>query len=272
MERQNRYSQLIEKVFLDRYQPGSFAVPFSREDLSQAASELGVTLPKNLGDIIYSFRYRTALPDAILERAPEGQFWIIQPAGRGKYSFVATTTATIEPNPLIGEIKVPDATPGIISAYALSDEQSLLAKVRYNRLVDIFTGNTCYSLQNHLRTSVGGLGQVETDEVYIGIDQRGAQYVFPIQAKGGKDVLSIVQIGQDVAMCAEKFPSLLCRPVAAQFVGADLIALFLFDSSTGHPSLLAERHYRLTQPEEIASEELDAYRHHPFDPRNTSRP
>lgn len=270
MDRRNRYSQLIEKVFLDRYQPGSFAVPFSREDLSRAASELGITLPKNLGDIIYSFRYRTALPDSVLARAPEGQFWIIQPAGRGKYSFVATVTATIEPNPLIGEIKVPDATPGIISAYALSDEQSLLAKVRYNRLVDIFTGVTCYSLQNHLRTSVQGLGQVETDEVYIGIDQRGAQYAFPIQAKGGKDVLSIVQIGQDVAMCAEKFPSLLCRPVAAQFVGADLIALFLFDSTTASPALLAERHYRLTPAEDVAAADLTAYRLHPFDPRQAS--
>ncbi len=31
-----------------------------------------------------------------------------------------------------------DATPGIIELYAFSDEQALLAKLRYNRLVDIF--------------------------------------------------------------------------------------------------------------------------------------
>ena len=267
MERPNRYSQLIEKVFLDHYRSGAHTVRFSREDLSTAASELDITLPKNLGDVIYSFRYRSALPDAIQQHAPADQSWIIQPAGRGKYAFVATTTATVEPNPLIGEIKVPDATPGIISAYALSDEQSLLAKVRYNRLVDVFTGVTCYSLQNHLRTSVKGMGQVETDEVYIGLDQRGAQYVFPIQAKGGKDILSIVQIGQDVAMCAEKFPSLLCRLVAAQFIGADLIALFLFDDTTESPALLAERHYRLSQPDDLSADDLASYRSHPFDTR-----
>lgn len=173
---------------------------------------------------------------------------------------------------MIGEIKVPDSTPGIVTAYALPDEQALLAKVRYNRLVDIFAGVTCYSLQNHLRTSVKELGQVETDEVYIGVDQRGAQYVFPIQAKGGKDVLSIVQIGQDIAMCAEKFPLLICRPVAAHFIDSDLIALFLFDSTTASPTLLAERHYRLAQPENLTADDLMAYRSHPFDMRRDDRP
>lgn len=64
--------------------------------------------------------------------------------------------------------KVPDATPGIVAKYAFNDEQALLAKVRYNRLVDIFTGVTCYSLQNHLRTTVSEIGQVETDEIYVG--------------------------------------------------------------------------------------------------------
>lgn len=52
------------------------------------------------------------------------------------------------------ETKIPNATPAIIAMYALSDEQALLAKVRYNRLVAVFTGVTCYSLQSHLRTAI----------------------------------------------------------------------------------------------------------------------
>ena len=32
------------------------------------------------------------------------------------------------------------ATPGIVAKYAFNDEQALFAKVRYNRLVDVFTG------------------------------------------------------------------------------------------------------------------------------------
>src|SRR5581483_2740636 len=99
---------------------------------------------------------------------------------------------------------------GVVAKYALSDEQALLAKLRYNRLIDTFTGVTCYSLQNHLRTTVPSIGQVETDEIYIGVDRRGAHYVFPVQAKGRSDRLNIVQIEQDFALCRHKFPALIC--------------------------------------------------------------
>lgn len=58
------------------------------------------------------------------------------------------------PTNMMMETKIPNATPAIIAMYALSDEQALLAKVRYNRLVAVFTGVTCYSLQSHLRTAI----------------------------------------------------------------------------------------------------------------------
>ena len=125
--------------------------------------------------------------------------------------------------------KVPDSTPGVIAKYALNDEQALLARVRYNRLVDIFLGIACYSLQNHLRTTAPNIGQVETDELYVGVDRRGSHYVVPVQAKSGRDRLSIIQIEQDLAVCRAKFPSLICRPVAAQFMKGEVIALFEFE-------------------------------------------
>jgi hypothetical protein len=107
---------------------------------------------------------------------------------------------SVVPDPHRSVIKVPDATPGIIAKYALTDEQALLAKLRYNRLVDLFTALTCYSLQSHLRTSVTGIGGVETDELYVGMDRHGVQYVLPVQAKGGRDRLGVVQIEQDIAL------------------------------------------------------------------------
>jgi hypothetical protein len=161
---------------------------------------------------------------------------------------------------MLVETKIPDATPGIIAKYALSDEQALLAKLRYNRLIDIFTGVTCYSLQNHLRTQIPHLGQVETDEIYIGVDQRGAHYVFPVQAKGGRDALGITQIEQDFALCASKFPLLICRPIAAQFMRDDLIALFVFEETGTGIAIASEKHYRLVPPEEVTLTDLETYR------------
>ncbi len=260
MREPNRYAKLIERIFLTRYQVGAREIPFEREDLVRVAAELGIGLPKNLGDVIYSFRYRAALPEAIQSRTSEGEAWIIRPAGRSQYRFVAVTDRPIAPTAMLAETKVPDATPGVIAKYASADEQGLLAKMRYNRLLDVFTGITCYSLQNHLRTTVPGLGQVETDEIYVGLDRRGVHYVFPVQAKGGKDKINIVQIEQDAALCAHKFPALICRPVAAQFMRDDLIVLFDFEEGENGLALSSERHYRLVPPEEITEADLETYR------------
>lgn len=259
----NRYAQIIEAIFQKYYQPGVEEILFERGDIAQVAEDLHIKLPKNLGDILYSFRYRVQLPESLLEKAPQGYEWIIRPAGRAQYKFVLVKQARIIPSPVLAETKIPDATPGVIARYAVDDEQGLLAKVRYNRLVDVFTGLTCYSLQNHLRTAVRGIGQVETDEIYIGLDKRGVHYVLPVQAKGHTDQIGIVQIEQDFAVCAAKFPHLVCIPIAAQFMEDKLIALFAFEQTEASIAVVAEKHYRLVSPEMPALEELESYRHRP---------
>ncbi len=123
----------------------------------------------------------------------------------------------------------------------------------------IFLGIACYSLQNHLRTSVSALGQVETDEVYVGIDRGGAHYVVPVQAKGGRDKLNVVQIEQDLAMCADKFPGLLCRPIGAQFSDNGTIVLFELEMTADGVRIRNERHYLLVPPNELTPEELRSY-------------
>jgi hypothetical protein len=255
-----RYSQIIERIFFNYYTEGAREIQFERSDIEHVAAELGIELPKNLGDVVYSFRYRATLPESIRAKAPEGEVWIIRPAGRALYKFVSILNHPLVPNPLLAQTKVPDATPGIVVRYSLNDEQALLAKVRYNRLIDIFSGVTCYSLQNHLRTTVVEMGQVETDEIYVGIERHGVQYVFPVQAKGGTDKLSIVQIEQDFAVCAQKFPDLVCRAIAAQFMENDTIALFGFENSNDGVSLVDEKHYRLVAPDEVTEDDLRAYR------------
>jgi hypothetical protein len=260
----NRYAQIIEAIFHKYYRTGAKEVPFERSDIIQAAEDLGIKLPKNLGDVLYSFRYRAQLPRSIAKEAPQGYEWIIRPTGRARYKLVLATISAIIPSDVLADTKIPDATPGVISKYALSDEQALLAKIRYNRLIDIFTGLTCYSLQNHLRTTAPGIGQVEMDEIYIGIDKRGAHYILPVQAKGGRERIGIVQIEQDLAVCAAKFPELICRPIAAQFVSNGLIALFECEQTQEGIRVTTEKHYRLVRPEDLSPEELKSYQRRSF--------
>ncbi len=260
MTGKNRYAAIIEAIFLPKYRAGTREIPFERQDIVRVAKRLKIALPKNLGDVIYSFRYRAVLPESISSQAGLGEAWIIRPAGTSKYKFVLIKEISLAPNPALATTKVPDATPGVIAKYALSDEQALLAKVRYNRLVDIFTGVACYSLQNHLRTTAPNIGQVETDEIYVGVDKKGSHYVLPIQAKGGSDRLSVVQVEQDLAVCAHKFPALICRPIAAQFMRNDVIALFEFEEEDEGIRVVSERHYRLVSPDKVTERDLQQYR------------
>lgn len=253
------YDRIIETIFFEKFRRGAGEVSFEREDIVRVALALQIERPRNLGDVVYSYRFRRQLPDSIRDVAPQGKFWIIRLSGTAKYRFVAVETAELVPNHLIGEIRIPDSTPGLIKQYSLSDEQALLAKVRYNRLLDIFTGVSTYSLQSHLRTQISGFGQVETDELYVGVDKHGAHYVFPIQAKGGKDKLGIVQIEQDYALCQLRFSELICRPIGAQFIEADLIALFEFEGGKEGVVMTDEKHYRLVDPNKLEADELAKY-------------
>src|SRR5690242_3588153 len=129
------YVPIIERLFAFHYQPGSTKIPFTREEIIQIARELNISLPKNVGDVPYSFRYRAAMPESIRSTAPAGQMWVIKSEGRSMYYFALVQDVQIAPNRLLIETKIPDSTPGIVSKYAGSDEQALLAKLRYNRLI-----------------------------------------------------------------------------------------------------------------------------------------
>jgi hypothetical protein len=69
-----------------------------------------------------------------------------------------------------------------------------------------------------------------------------------------------VQIEQDIALCASKFPSLICRPIGAQFIENNLISLFAFEQTPEGVKLLDEEHYRLVVPEDVTPDVLKSYR------------
>ncbi len=104
------------------------------------------------------------------------------------------------------------------------------------------------------------MGGVETDELYVGVDRHGVHYVLPVEAKGAREHLGVVQIEDGIALCSEKFPSLVCRPIAAQFMRDDVIALFEFELTDEQVTVRDEKHYRLVAPDQLTPEELAQYR------------
>ena len=211
----SRYARIIEAIFQRYWKKGKTEFSFERDELIQVCQELSIDVPKNLGDIIYTFRYRKSLPKSILATPPLDRGWLILGDGDARYRFRLNKLTHIRPTNGLMVRKIPGSTPEIIMRYALTDEQALLAKVRYNRLIDIFLGITASSLQNHLRTKIPNYGQIEIDELYVGLDSRGAQYIVPVQAKGGSDVLGAIQTIQDLTFCQteKKYCDCIARAV-----------------------------------------------------------
>ena len=259
--KRNRYETIILDIFKRKHK-GREEFEFERNEIAKSARRSRIDTPKNLGDVIYTFRYRRPLPQPILDTQPPDRHWLILGAGDARYRFRLSTLAYIVPRKGMLVRKIPDATPEIISQYALTDEQALLAKIRYNRLIDVFLGIAAYSLQNHLRTKIPNYGQIEIDELYVGVDTRGSQYIVPVQAKGGSDRLGVIQTIQDSIFCEtqDRYRRCIPRPVSAQFMGDDTIAMFELTFDGNDVSIVRECHYCLSEAKDIGEKDLTAYR------------
>ena len=84
------------------------------------------------------------------------------------------------------------------------------------------------------------------ERVFIERYSEGDKYVLPVQAKGRKDQLSSVQKRQDFEWCAQRFPQHHCRPISAQFLNDDLVAMFELGVEGSEIRVLNEKHYRLS--------------------------
>ena len=171
------YDKIITALFKQKLKSSKTKdkLDFTKDELVHTARRLKLDL-RNPPDVVYTYRTRKALPDAILKTGN----WILVPKGKGKFAFAKTTREPfVEIQQGLAHIEILNALPEIVQKYTANDEQGLLSTIRYNRLIDIFTGVTCFHLQSHIRTTISGEGQIEIDDLYVGVDEDGAEYILP---------------------------------------------------------------------------------------------
>jgi hypothetical protein len=274
-KKKSLYAEVITAVFERHFRPGLSRFDFARADLLKVMADMGLdltgdekTIARNIGDIIYSFRFRKSFPEAIDRRAPAGKMWIILGRGDAKYEFRLITIPKLAMDESLQKSKLHDATPEIVRRFKLSDEQAVLARIRYNRLVDLFCRCVAYSLQNHLRTKVEGVGQIEVDELYVAANRQGEHFIIPLQAKSEGDRVGVSQLIQDLEYCRLQHPDFKPRAVAAQMVKrqcggvmAEVIVMFEFSCTITEEDVsitkLNERHFVLLQSSSISKTDFD---------------
>ena len=104
------------------------------------------------------------------------------------------------------------------------------------------------------------MGQIEIDELYIGLDKHGCHHVIPVQAKVGRDGIGVVQILQDIGFVEQKFSGMRCREIAAQFMRDRAIALFELTLQDYEIRVVEERHYRLVPADGLDDKAIRDYR------------
>jgi hypothetical protein len=255
VEKSRNRDKVMQRVFEKRYTAGSSEVLFSMDDIRDAIEAVAKTRPayreRNVADVRYEYTSgRRPLPESIDKLGP----WMIQGRGKGRYALVklgASPAISIQEDLL--SILLPSATPDIVLEYAGTDEQGLLAKVNYNRLLDIFLKITCYHLQNHWRTSIKNKGQCEIDDLYVGLDINGKQFVIPVEAKCASERLSRTQVAQIIDFARDRYPKLIIRPVGVQEMrdGSMVLIEFAPASNPDDIKIKEMRRYKLVPMAEV---------------------
>jgi hypothetical protein len=232
------YVPIIMTIFKKKYRKGCRQIEFTLDDIRETAEALGITT-RNPGDVIYRMRSRTKLPPEILSLG----FNIIKQVGRGKYRFEKAPSTLIQCPP--GHItEAIDLTPLPVRRLlpedlAKADEQAILSIVHYSGLLGHFTGLQVFRLRSHVRKSVTGVGQVEVDEVDVGIAMRDDEMpvILPIEAKASADAINRVQVAAQVAFAKHYFPGHVIRPIAIK-VDFDSVLYFLEFNAVTSPKAL----------------------------------
>jgi len=232
-----QYDKIISSLFKKKHsgRENQEELSFTKDEIVETAQALSITL-RNPPDVVYTYRCRRALPDDILNTGG----WIIIPKGKGRFAFRKTNRSSfIEIQEGLAQIEILNAVPEIVEKYAANDEQGLLSLIRYNRLIDIFTNITCFHLQSHIRTTIADEGQVEIDDLYIGIDDEGNEYIIPTEAKSPdeRDKLGWFQVANLVKYAGEYFPNLICRPIAVKPFERNIVCLMEFDANSDYEKI-----------------------------------
>jgi hypothetical protein len=178
-DKENKYDQLLASIFKAKWKASLAEIPFTKDEVIDVATALDLKI-KNLADVIYTYRSRRLMPGEILKTGN----WVIAARGSGLYAFVRISGETTVRIPdSLKVYPIPYAVPEIVAQNLARDAQGMLTIVRYNRILDVFSGLACFHLQSHIRTYISRHGQVEIDELYVGVDKDGKGYVLPVEAK-----------------------------------------------------------------------------------------
>lgn len=146
-----------------------------------------------------------------------------------------TQNIEVAPNRLSKRQAVPNLLPRIVEEYISDERQFLLSQLRYNRLLDLYSGMVCFPVYSTSRLA---------DEIFVGIDQMERPHVFLVQASTGNRPLRISHVKSCFDSFVTEYQSALIRSIVLQVVTLNILALLEFQVERT-ARLVGEKHYQI---------------------------
>ena len=86
----------------------------------------------------------------------------------------------------------------------------------------------------------------------------------PCQAKAPNEKFGFAQVYQDLALCQQKYPHAICKPIGLQFKSQSVVAVLQIkieeeSDETFKMTVSEEKHYRLVPSSAIQDTDLTGY-------------
>jgi hypothetical protein len=223
--RQGKYDRVAVELFHSKFRPGDQSVLFTRDELFEIASRLGVRI-KNLGDFVYHYSKRGRFPE-LLRNAGLTSAEIVS---RSSYAFTSAADSIEVPENL-PEREVALVLPARVRRFYIqaADEQGMLVKVREADVLSDFLGEKVLHMQNHLKTE-SELGQVEIDDIYV-TEETGR--ICTVEAAEPNEKMIRSQVRRQIAGAVARFGVDQQNVVAIviRILGPDKLVVLRLDST-----------------------------------------
>ena len=186
------------KFFVDYLMKNNFInsltpISFERTDILEICAKEFGKAPKNLGDIIYSLRYRLdylSTYDYLLEK---DYTWTLLSTGIGKYELSPLKKLRIPSLESEDIIYIKDNTPKHIHELRPLNDQSLLMKIIQNDILNEFLQDDLVFLQAHHKVNLQNWGQAEIDGI---LASNYSPHLYLVEVKGYTEVIAWPQMIQ----------------------------------------------------------------------------
>ena len=245
------YSPVLLAIFKRKFVDGAQRIEFTLDEVRDELVAHGVQA-RNVPDVIYRMKSRTALPEEIQSAG----FRVLEITGRGTYAFVRSDSTLIAYPAQVGPvILIEDCTPTPVrrllygearGSFGAIDEQGFLSLLRYNDVFTQFLRVPTYHLKSHVRKSVPGVGQVEVDDVHVAFEGPASEptslTIVPVEAKAKDDPVNRAQIVMQIRYARHAFPTCSVRPLTVKLFETGLVLFMEFNVTLEPNDLSVVRH------------------------------